>query len=288
MAIVREYQDAIPGLGCSLADREAAAIEALRHYEPAALALHPAGYYLADSYGKDSCVILHLAQRAGVAFEAHHHLTTIDPPELVRWGRRAHPETIVDVPPRPLLKMLAEDKSNGPPTRIARWCCETYKEGHGADRIKVAGIRAAESPRRAALWGVFTRSRHDSGAMLCPIVDWSTADVWEYLRLHSVPHSPLYDEGWTRLGCVGCPMAGPRTQAREFSRWPKMERAWQAAFRAFWARWHNVPRQRGGPRWFDAAGMQSWEDLWAWWTSGKAAEREDGDCDEAGCQMPLW
>lgn len=288
----REYQDAIPGLGVSLADREAAAIEALRHYEPAALALDPRGYYLADSYGKDSCVILDLAKRSGVAFEAHHHLTTIDPPELVQWGRRAHPETIVDRPAVPLLKRMAESKSNGPPTRIARWCCAEYKEGHGENRIKILGIRGAESPRRAKAWGVFTRSRRpgDAGAMLCPIIDWSDADLWAYLRRHDVPYSPLYDEGWTRLGCVGCPMAGPRTQRREFDRWPRMETAWQRAFARYWERWHGVPKVRGGERWIDKPerGWTSWRDLWDWWVTGKADKADDDCADGHGCQMGLW
>ena len=62
---------------------DAVAIERLRKFEPEALEMHPDGYYLAYSGGKDSDVILDLAERAGVRFGAHHNLTTVDPPEVI-------------------------------------------------------------------------------------------------------------------------------------------------------------------------------------------------------------
>ena len=45
-------------------DMEQIAIQRLKAFEPAD------GYILADSYGKDSCVILHLAKKSGVKFQA--------------------------------------------------------------------------------------------------------------------------------------------------------------------------------------------------------------------------
>lgn len=55
-----------------------------------------------------------------------------------------------------------------------------------------------------------------------PIVDWTDDDVWEYLNeVVCVPHCCLYDEGFNRLGCIGCPMSGANKQKTEFKRWPK-------------------------------------------------------------------
>ena len=70
---------------CGFEDKVQIAIERLRFYEP------EEGYYLAYSGGKDSDAILELAKMAGVKFDAHHNLTTIDPPELV-YHVRKHPE----------------------------------------------------------------------------------------------------------------------------------------------------------------------------------------------------
>lgn len=57
---------------------------------------------------------------------------------------------------------------------------------------------------------------------LNPIIDWEDDDVWEFLDdWAKVPHCELYDEGFKRLGCIGCPMAGTKGMKRDFARWPK-------------------------------------------------------------------
>lgn len=41
-----------------------------------------------------------------------------------------------------------------------------------------------------------------------PIIDWTHKDIWDYIRSNHMPYNPLYDMGYKRVGCVGCPMAG--------------------------------------------------------------------------------
>ena len=54
-----------------------------------------------------------------------------------------------------------------------------------------------------------------SKVLVNPIVDWTDEDVWEVLNhVAKVPHCCLYDEGYTRIGCIGCPMATPRERQR--------------------------------------------------------------------------
>ena len=57
--------------------------------------------------------------------------------------------------------------------------------------------------------------------ILNPIIDWSDSDVWEFIRKYDIPYCSLYDEGFKRLGCIGCPMAGKEKRLEEFERWPK-------------------------------------------------------------------
>lgn len=64
-----------------------------------------------------------------------------------------------------------------------------------------------------------------------PIVDWTDEDVWEFLNdVAKVPHCELYDEGFTRLGCIGCPLAGREKMLRDFERWPGYKKLYIAAF----------------------------------------------------------
>ena len=268
----------LAGLGLSLPEKVEKAIATFRHYESAALKYSPDGYYLCDSYGKDSCVILDLAKRSGVKFTANHNLTTLDPPELIWFGRKNHPNTIVHRPKMAMLAMLCA-KNNGPPTRLSRWCCAEYKENKGNNRVKVMGIRAAESNRRRANWKVFQPHRND-GFALNPILYWADENVWQYIRQNKIPYCSLYDEGWKRLGCIGCPMAGDG-RYKEFARWPKYEQAWKRSIMKFWQKWHGVPTLAGNPRWFEK--FRDGEDLFHWWMEEMPKE-DKGD----ECQMGLF
>lgn len=63
-----------------------------------------------------------------------------------------------------------------------------------------------------------------------PIIDWTDEEVWEFIRANNIPYCSLYDEGWTRLGCIGCPMASQREREKAFARWPKYKDAYLRAF----------------------------------------------------------
>lgn len=66
--------------------------------------------------------------------------------------------------------------------------------------------------------------------MLNPIIDWTEEDVWEFLHKYNIPYCHLYDEGWKRLGCIGCPMGTVKNRLREFETYPKYKRMYIKAF----------------------------------------------------------
>ena len=68
------------------------AIKMLKYYEKFALHYDPRGYCVCYSGGKDSQVLAHLMQRAGVKHFYQHSITGIDPPELVYFQRRKFAE----------------------------------------------------------------------------------------------------------------------------------------------------------------------------------------------------
>ena len=153
----------------------------LQHYEPMALALDSRGYWVADSYGKDSDCIVELAKMAGVKWHGEHNLTTLDPPELIQYGRKYKPETHVNKPKMPLLRYMVEH-GEGPPTCQVRWCCKEYKEGGGNGCGRVIGVRIEESARRAGIWKEFVQHRSLKGFFVCVIAYWTVEDVWEFHR----------------------------------------------------------------------------------------------------------
>ena len=62
-----------------------------------------------------------------------------------------------------------------------------------------------------------------------PIVDWTDNQVWSFLQDAKVPVNPLYECGFSRVGCIGCPMASKKRYA-EFRRWPAYEKLYIQAF----------------------------------------------------------
>ena len=70
-------------------DLEQMAIKRLRTFEPAE------GYIVCNSYGKDSCTIEHLCNKAGVKYESHHSHTGLDAPELIYFGRSQFPISVL-------------------------------------------------------------------------------------------------------------------------------------------------------------------------------------------------
>lgn len=255
-------------------DRVQTAIDRLRNFEP------PEGYHLAFSGGKDSQCIYHLAKQAGVKFDAHYAVTSVDPPELVRFIKQQYPDVHFDIPhdkngkPVTMWSLIASHMM--PPTRIMRYCCAQLKETAGQGRLVVTGVRWSESARRkkerhlidsGKKEGQYTNyDNEDTRKMveqcyikrrttLNPIIDWSEKDVWEYLNdVAKVPHCELYDHGFTRLGCIGCPMKSPKAMLADFERWPKYRENY---LRAFVPMLENAKKH--GTRW------ETVDDVMRWW-----------------------
>jgi phosphoadenosine phosphosulfate reductase len=240
-------------------DPVALAIERLKTFEP------PEGYFLAFGGGKDSVVLLELAKRSGVKFDAHYHNVTIEPPELVRFVRDAHPEVEIDRPAKTFFQLVPE---KGFPLRHRRWCCAELKEIHGGGRFVLLGVRWQESVRRRSRKMVEVCSQGRQKRYLSPIVDWTTDQVWQFIRSENLPYCSLYDEGFKRLGCIACPMQSSDQRKMELARWPKFRAAFLLAFSKLIA-----DRQAKGKwntrQWPDA------EHLLAWWLSITSAAPKD-------------
>jgi phosphoadenosine phosphosulfate reductase len=67
-------------------------------------------------------------------------------------------------------------------------------------------LRRDQSPTRANLRET-EEFRLPSGKLLLkvsPLADWTTRDVWSYLKENEIPVLPLYDRGYTSIGCEPC------------------------------------------------------------------------------------
>lgn len=253
-----------------ITDKVEQAIMRLKAFEP------PEGYYVAFSGGKDSQCVYHLCQMAGVKFDAHYMVTSVEPPELMRFIRDKYPDVIWERPRdsrgKPVTMWTLIPEHTVPPTRFLRYCCKGLKETGGGNRRVVTGVRWAESAKRKANHGFVDLKSHPktmvklannykvpykinqkggmillnndndinrqmvehcplkAKVMINPILDWEEEDVWGFLNGNNIEHCSLYDEGFNRLGCIGCPLAGRKNMERDFKRWPRYKELYIRAF----------------------------------------------------------
>lgn len=227
-------------------DKVQEAINDLRAYEP------PEGYYVAFSGGKDSVVMLDLVKRAEVKFEAFHNIVTIEPPELMKFIYKEYPEVKMIHTEKTMYRLIVE---NGvPPLRQMRYCHRILKQG-GEDRIKITGVRAEESKRRA-MKKKYEPIWNHKGYYLNLILYWTEADVWEYIRKFNVKYCSLYDEGRKRIGCLFCPFANQEQIDDDLKRYPQVARylitACQAAIEARASRGKPLGKYKTGEEMFNA------------------------------------
>lgn len=185
----------------------------------------PKRVLIAFSGGKDSQVCYHLCEeiwrereRERERFTAQYSVTRFEPPELISFIREHYPDVVWR---RAYKKDLIHDiELHGLPNRWTRWCCQSkHLKTEGYD-ITIIGIRAFESAKRRDTWRMFGTKPNGENC-LCPIIDWTDKDVWEYLDSRKIEHCKLYDEGYDRIGCVMCPLISQSKRKKDLIRYPK-------------------------------------------------------------------
>lgn len=215
--------------------------------------------YICISGGKDSSVISQLAIESGVNCIFTHSHTTVDAPttvyfvrdEMQRFRDMGYQTQILY--PKKTMFQLIEEKDGLPPTRLMRYCCKYFKERNVREDKKafiVTGVRWEEGTKRKKReeFEVIAYKQENAlrikmedqdlerrmfeecklkGEKVCnAIIDWTEQDVWDFIRDRKIPYNKLYDLGFTRVGCIGCPMCNKKEKEHHFEMWPKYKDAY--------------------------------------------------------------
>ncbi len=81
------------------------------------------------------------------------------------------------------------------------------------------GLRREQWASRAAIKKVELDHDHEGIVKLNPLADWTKEEVWDHLRASGVPIHPLYEQGYTSIGCDPCTRPIAPGEADRAGRW---------------------------------------------------------------------
>lgn len=169
------------------------------------------------SGGKDSAITAYLVKKALGEVPLLFSNTGVEFPETITFARefakKMDMELIELHPPQKFVDLCEE---LGPPSRMMRWCCFTQKATpinafySNLDKAVLSfdGIRKSESKSRAKFDRLRKNTKIIRQTSAYPIFEWLDFEVWLYLFFRKIPINPLYEKGYSRIGCWACPNNG--------------------------------------------------------------------------------
>ena len=110
-----------------------------------------------------------------------------------------------------LVTLRAPEPSPGLWRDSTQACCARHKVEPLFDALKrfdtwFTGLRRQQSASRAALQEIEPFALGDGVTIrkVSPLAQWTTAEVWTYAKANGIPLLPLYDQGYTSIGCEPC------------------------------------------------------------------------------------
>lgn len=127
------------------------------------------------------------------------------------------------------------------PTRFARACCNTFKEGAMVDYLDedsnylfFMGMRNQESAKRSSYGDEWKNNKWEgrNWDAILPIRKWSELQIWLYILQNNIEINPKYKKGYSRVGCaIACPYYTKSTWALDKYWYPKAYNRWQNILR---------------------------------------------------------
>jgi thioredoxin-dependent adenylylsulfate APS reductase len=103
-------------------------------------------------------------------------------------------------------------------------CCEVRKVEPLKRKLStldawIAGLRREQWRSRGNIAKVELDRDHGGIVKVNPVADWTLDRVWDYVREREVPYHPLFDQGYTSIGCAPCTRAVAPGESERAGRW---------------------------------------------------------------------
>ncbi|MCF7954470.1 MAG: phosphoadenylyl-sulfate reductase [Phycisphaerae bacterium] len=85
-------------------------------------------------------------------------------------------------------------------------------------QVWICGLRKEQSVTRENIEPIEWDNNFDV-IKLSPLLDWTTEQVWDYIKENDVPYNALHDKGYPSIGCSPCTRAVKDGQDIRAGRW---------------------------------------------------------------------
>jgi len=186
---------------------------------------------LASSFGAEDVVLIDMLAR----IRPDVRVITLDTGRLpqetyeVMEAIRARYGTRVDVFYPDATRVEAMVNEHGPnlfyrSAELRKLCCgirkvEPLRRALDGLSAWISGLRREQAATRAHIGKVEFDGEHGGILKINPLADWTWAQVWEYVRVHDVPHNALHDQGYLSIRCAPCTRAVRPHEDPRAGRW---------------------------------------------------------------------
>lgn len=103
------------------------------------------------------------------------------------------------------------------------------------------------------------KAKENKNLITSPIYDWEDSDVWNFIRDRKLKYNPLYNKGYNRVGCIGCPMSTRKKQ--ELDAFPIYKKNFIRCFERMLKNTKEETKEK--MKW------KTGEDVYNWWVEDK-------------------
>lgn len=82
----------------------------------------------------------------------------------------------------------------------------------------ICGLRREQSPTRENI-NVVEFDENNSMVKINPLINWSEAETWDYIRKNNVPYNNLYHKNYKSIGCAPCTREVKEGEEARSGRW---------------------------------------------------------------------
>jgi phosphoadenosine phosphosulfate reductase len=83
----------------------------------------------------------------------------------------------------------------------------------------ICGLRREQSPTRTQVAKIEIDAGNGGIIKVNPLADWTSVQVWNYIKANSLPYNRLHDSGYASIGCAPCTRAIKPGESERSGRW---------------------------------------------------------------------